>query len=815
MDEMSTSGIQIAYETVPSKQIHWHDTLQIIYLLNGKAKITVNGQQYLMHKTDFVVMNPFELHNVELLGASSALSFHFSQALLSKLQGAQFECMTCLYPQKEQSRFDPIRAELAAVFELHFGAPSCDGELELFSHVYELMHQLSRSFRKQGSSSSSTEQPRISRILQYMNTHYAEEITLGEVAAQEFLSPNYLSQFFRDKLDTTFTQYLNDIRLNHGFFELCNTEKSITEIALDNGFGRVDTFIERFRRKYSITPGKFRKGLTSIQSAGSGLLPSTQEQDIQPGTRFQELTKYAVRKMECSQSRNTRQQKLSVSAAQQGRAVRHKWKYLINAGYADDLLSINVQQQLAEIQRTIGFEYVRFHGIFSDTMHIYEEDTTGRLLLHFTHSDLLLDQILALDAKPYLEFSFLPRALAPGQTYVYQNFSYIGFPDDIGKWKQLVIGFLTHCIQRYGLYTVRQWRFTLFSITFAHYGFLTENQYCVLFDETRRAVKQVDSCLQFGGPGIEGSVMLDNALPKETFFHYCMEHSCVPDFVTMQSYPHTTQEIISDFNRLVHQNDYTVSFGLSSNENFMSDAIREAQALLARLGWSSVPLWIEECGSTIWPRDLCSDTCYRAVHIVKNLTENMDRTVGNAYWTLSDLINDWKTDKQLFHGGHGIFTCNGIPKAAFYAFQFLARMGDELLSAGDGWYITRGGGQIQVLLYHYCHYNAMYQKLLELQNPRERYSAFQPQSPVEYRIDFSGIEGTRFTCEHIRIGRDSGSAYDEWVRLGSPEELSPDNQAYLCHRSEPVRWIEQRDTLRDIHVTLEPLEVVQIIISII
>ena len=198
---------------------------------------------------------------------------------------------------------------------------------------------------------------------------------------------------------------------------------------------------------------------------------------------------------------------------------------------------------------------------------------------------------------------------------------------------------------------------------------------------------------------------------------------------------------------------------------------------------------------------------------MKNMLENMDQTKGKAYWTVSDLINDWKIDGKLFHGGHGLITYNGIPKASFYAYELLAHMGHELLDAGDGWYVTRSAAQIQILLYHYCHYNTMYRMLFEFHAPSERYSAFQKKAPVEYEISIPDAEGKSFVCEYFRIGRNSGSSLDEWIRLGAPEELSADNLAYLKHRSEPVRWMERRGTLTDIKVTLEPLEVVQIIIN--
>lgn len=816
MHEQTGFDIQITYETSPSRRIHWHDTLQILYLLTGRARVSLDGQQYLMREADMVVVNPFELHNIELLGGATALSFCFSQNLLIRLQGVQFDCVSCRASRKENARFDSIRTALASLFQLYFSNP--DEEFELLSLAYELLHQLSAHFRRAHSAPLDVNQPRISRILQYLNTHYAEEITLGDLAAQEYLSPNYLSQFFRDKLDTTFTQYLNEIRLNHGFFELVNTSKSVTDIALDNGFGRVDNFIERFRRKYGVTPGKYRKGMTRLDEAPAPLPRSENEQlmEMQPGARFQALLRYAAAPKAGAQNPPLVPERRDVRlpAAPTGRTLSHDWREILSAGYADDLCTAEVQSQLETLQKEIGFRFVRFHGIFSDSMHLYEEDAAGRPSLRFTYVDLLLDRLLALGFRIHMEFSFVPQALAGAAMPTYKNRSYICCPTDLGKWVFLVRTFLEHCIARYGRRTVRRWRFTLFSITFAHYGFLTCEEYFALHRATYETVKAVDADLVFGGPGFEGSLLLsgDVALGQE-FLLRCKKEGCAPDFLTMHVFPHSFREITRDFNRMAHQNDGAAFFGLSSNEDFMADAIAAGKALLKDAGLPVCPILIDEWNATLWQRDLCSDTCYKAVYLIKNLLENMDKTLGKAYWTVSDLINDWKLDDKLFHGGHGLFTYNGIPKPAYYAFQFLSRMGEEYLASGDGWFATRSPSGIQILLYHYCHYNIMYRMLFEFPDSRERYSAFEPKAPAEYHLSLPDASPRGFTLEYFRLGRSSGSAFDEWTRLGCPETLDAESAAYLRRRSEPVRRMETQDTLEDIQITLEPLEAVQILIT--
>ncbi len=60
-------------------------------------------------------------------------------------------------------------------------------------------------------------------------------------------------------------------------------------------------------------------------------------------------------------------------------------------GRAAEGLRANVQKQLRELQDEIGFEYIRFHGIFTDEMMIYNLDKEGNISYNWTYVDELFD----------------------------------------------------------------------------------------------------------------------------------------------------------------------------------------------------------------------------------------------------------------------------------------------------------------------------------------------------------------------------------------------------------------------------------------
>ena len=80
-----------------------------------------------------------------------------------------------------------------------------------------------------------------------------------------------------------------------------------------------------------------------------------------------------------------------VPETQDGEPICQSWRQMVNIGYVHDGLIGSVQEQLRRAQKEIGFTYLRFHGIFDDDMHIYQENEDGSPWFNFAYADLLFE----------------------------------------------------------------------------------------------------------------------------------------------------------------------------------------------------------------------------------------------------------------------------------------------------------------------------------------------------------------------------------------------------------------------------------------
>lgn len=131
---------------------------------------------------------------------------------------------------------------------------------EMLEHLAGIILSICR--RRQQIQISAITAP-VQEALDYIKLHYAEAVTLEELADVCGLSPNYFSRMFREQIGETYIDYLAEFRLEQAKQLLSNTTKTIKDIANEIGYLDDKYFRKLFKNRFGGTPSAYRKGIES------------------------------------------------------------------------------------------------------------------------------------------------------------------------------------------------------------------------------------------------------------------------------------------------------------------------------------------------------------------------------------------------------------------------------------------------------------------------------------------------------------------------------------------------------------------------
>ncbi len=258
-------------QTVPW---HWHEEWEFAIVSQGTVEILLENTRFFLHTGEGIFINSRALHAAE--PASSERCRLHSAVFHPRLVGGSadsFFHQTLVQPLLSGTalRYVILRKEIpwqASVLDLFQRAWTVvareqeDFENSTRYYLSRALRELIRQFPQLTVPLTSRELQDASRIrslLEFVEDHYREELTLEDIARSENISVSACLRCFHKMLGTTPVQYLKQLRLGKAAEQLQATRHTVQEIALDCGFNDVSYFTRAFRQRYRQTPKAYRQ----------------------------------------------------------------------------------------------------------------------------------------------------------------------------------------------------------------------------------------------------------------------------------------------------------------------------------------------------------------------------------------------------------------------------------------------------------------------------------------------------------------------------------------------------------------------------
>jgi xylan 1,4-beta-xylosidase len=335
----------------------------------------------------------------------------------------------------------------------------------------------------------------------------------------------------------------------------------------------------------------------------------------------------------------------------------HFWEHTVGSDHAPVALRADWQRQLQRCHNELGFQYVRFHGLLSDSMGTLAREK-GRLTYSFFNADEVFDFLLSMGMKPFVELSFMPTALASGNKTVFHYKANVTPPRDYKQWATLIQKLVSHWVERFGAAEVRKWFFEVWNEpNLSSFWTGTQHDYFKLYRYTVGAIKQVDASLRVGGPATAKSQWI------EDFVDFCTRNKLPIDFISTHQYPTDSFE----------NNRDSIEAQLFKSQRGLMRQVAQDTRRQAR----GKPVYYTEWNSSSYPRDPLHDEPYAAAFAVASIMEAKGLVEGYSFWTFSDIFEENYFPSVPFHGGFGLLNLHGIPKSTYRAFELLHNIGTE------------------------------------------------------------------------------------------------------------------------------------------
>ena len=269
-----TLDFPAAYYFVNSKKstytmsLHWHKEWELILVLAGKMDFIINGEEYTVKEGEVILIRGGTLHSatseacvyqclnfglhelvLNVLSVREAFRLFYRNVYLPRMHYTENEKEICDIARNIFSAFSSYHSE-------NFIKMSTLGNINfLFAHILE------KRYYSEGSENTSSASEKINLlkpVLEYIETHFSEEIKLNRLAEIIGMNENYFCRFFRSLTQLTPMNYVSHYRIEQASNLLLATNLSVTEIAFRCGFNDTGYFIKSFKKIKGCTPKQFQ-----------------------------------------------------------------------------------------------------------------------------------------------------------------------------------------------------------------------------------------------------------------------------------------------------------------------------------------------------------------------------------------------------------------------------------------------------------------------------------------------------------------------------------------------------------------------------
>ena len=227
-------------------EMHSHDFYELYFFLHGKASYIVEGRQYTLNNGDVLLISPSNLHQLNIKDSNESyerIVLWINTQYLKDISTPNTDLSTCFKIANESGmhliRNDKIFIYLKDEFNelIKMDNKNTFGsEIEAENHLKNILIKVGEYLLNIGESVNlSKENKLVSEVIDYINNHITEDLSLEQISKDFYISKYYLSHLFKEHTNTSPHKYILKKRLLLSK-ELINSGMKINNVYRECGF---------------------------------------------------------------------------------------------------------------------------------------------------------------------------------------------------------------------------------------------------------------------------------------------------------------------------------------------------------------------------------------------------------------------------------------------------------------------------------------------------------------------------------------------------------------------------------------------------
>lgn len=241
---------------------HWHDRVEILYVEKGSLEVVCANKKARIEQGEAFFVHPRQPHAAtagEQGVIYRAVMFELAGWAEQRGEGEDVAALLLSGNIRFQNRI--VKRELTGLLRRickEYDGRGAGKGLILKGMVYEFLGGMLR-WQQDTSFVPEAVDDRFEQALDYLNSHYTEEISTRQVAQRFSYEESYFCRKFRKRLGLSVVEYIRILRLEMSCMLLATGGGNIAEVGEQCGYSDANYFIRCFKERYGVTPAVFRK----------------------------------------------------------------------------------------------------------------------------------------------------------------------------------------------------------------------------------------------------------------------------------------------------------------------------------------------------------------------------------------------------------------------------------------------------------------------------------------------------------------------------------------------------------------------------